>query len=222
VGDRGMLTDTQIKDLKQHPGLGWVSALRASAIRKLADTGALQLSLFDEQNLAEIRSPAYPGERLMACYNPLLAEQRSRCREELLVATEKELRKLARRVERRTKKPLGKKEIALAAGKFINQFKVAKHFRLTIEDGNFAWSRDQVSIDRETQLDGIYVIRTSEPEKRFSAEDGVRNYKRLTNVEQAFRSLKSQHVLASAASHSFQQVTEMNPLQAEAFELLDP
>jgi transposase len=317
AGDRGMLTQTQIDSLKAHPELGWISALKSRGIRQLIDKGALDRSLFDEVDLAEIHSPDFPGERLVACYNPLLDEQRSRCREELLEATEKELRKLARQVDRRTKKPLGKKEIALAAGKFINRFKVAKHFRLTIEDGSFAWSRDAVSIDRETQLDGIYVIRTSEPEKRLSAEDSVRNYKRLTNVEQAFRSLKSQlevrpirhridgrvrahilicllayylqwhlkrawapllfeeedlendrrcrdpvapaepspeakrkkttrqtihhlpvhsldtllnelgtrcrntHVLACDASHSFQQVTEMNPLQAEAFKLLD-
>ena len=141
VGDRGMLTDTQINDLKQHPGLGWVSALRASAIRELADTGVLQLSLFDERNLAEIRSPAYPGERLMACYNPLLAEERKRKREELLQATEKALAKIGKQVARRTKTPLKKDEIALRVGAVLNRFKVGKHFDLTIEDARLHWSR---------------------------------------------------------------------------------
>ncbi len=190
VGDRGMLTDTQIKDLKQHPGLGWVSALRASAIRKLADTGALQLSLFDEQNLAEIRSPAYPGERLMACYNPLLAEERKRKREELLQATEKELAKIGKAVARRTKTPLKKDEIALKVGAVLNRFKVGKHFELTIEDGLFHWSRREKAIRREAEMDGIYVIRTSEEGPSWSAADTVRRYKSLAQVERAFRTLK--------------------------------
>lgn len=192
VGDRGMLTETQIEHLKKHPGLGWISALRSESIGQLIQDGYLQRSLFDEVNLAEIRSPEFPGERLVACYNPLLADERRRRREELLTATEKELEKLARQVARRTKKPMDKKEIALAAGRFINRFKVAKHFELTIEDGRFAWCRKQASIERESGLDGIYVIRISEPEERLSAEDSVRGYKRLANVEQAFRSLKSE------------------------------
>jgi len=192
AGDRGMLTQTQIETLKKHPELGWISALRSEAIRQLIAKGTLGRSLFDEVNLAEIHSPDFPGERLTACYNPLLADERGRRREELLVATEKELGKLGRQVARRTKRPMPQAEIALKAGRFINRFKMAKHFRLTIAEGTFAWQRDQESIQRETQLDGIYVIRTSESEKRLSAEDSVRCYKLLTNVEQAFRSLKSQ------------------------------
>jgi transposase len=192
AGDRGMLTETQIETLKKYPELGWISALRSEAIRKLIAKGTLGRSLFDEVNLAEIHSPDFPGERLAACYNPLLADERGRRREELLVATEKELEKLGRQVARRTKRPMPQADIALKAGRFINRFKMAKHFRLTIGEGTFAWQRDQESIQRETQLDGIYVIRTSEPQQRLCAEDSVRCYKLLTNVEQAFRSLKSQ------------------------------
>jgi len=191
AGDRGMLTQTQIAHLKEHPGLGWISCLRSEAIRRLVDDGHLQRSLFDETNLAEIRSPEFPGERLMACYNPLLATQRSRKREELLCATEKDLKKLAAQVARRTKKPLRKAEIALKAGKILGHYKMAKHFQLEIEDSVFRWQRNQASIERESQLDGIYVVRTSEPKQRLAAADAVRDYKRLAEVEQVFRNLKS-------------------------------
>jgi len=196
VGDRGMLTETQIGKLREHPGLGWVSALKAGAIRELADSGALQLSLFDEQNLAEIRSPAYPGERLMACYNPLLAEERKRKREELLAATEKKLTRIGKEVARRTKTPLKKDEIALKVGAVLNRFKVGKHFELTIEDGRLRWSRRAEAIRREAELDGIYVIRTSEPEgPSWSAADTVRRYKSLARVERVFRTLKGVDLL---------------------------
>ena len=191
VGDRGMLTETQISKLKEHPGLGWVSALRSGAIRELADSGALQLSLFDERNLAEIHSPAYPGERLMACFNPLLAEERKRKREELLAATEKELTRISKQVARRKKTPLKKDEIALKVGAVVNRFKMGKHFELTIEDGLLRWSRRAEAIRREAELDGIYVIRTSEQEgPSWSAADTVRRYKSLAQVERAFRTLK--------------------------------
>ena len=190
VGDRGMLTETQIGKLREHPGLGWVSALRAGAIRELADSGALQLSLFDEQNLAEIRSPAYPGERLMACYNPLLAEERKRKRKELLAATEKELERIGKQVARRTKTPMQKDEIGLKVGAVVNRFKMRKHFELTIEDGLLRWSRREESIRREADMDGIYVIRTSEEGEDWSAADTVRRYKSLAQVERVFRTLK--------------------------------
>ena len=190
IGDRGMLTETQIGKLKQHPGLGWVSALRAGAIRQLADSGTLQLSLFDEQNLAEIHSPSYPGERLVACYNPLLAEERKRKREELLAATERELTRIGQTVARRKKTPLRKDEIALKVGAVLNRFKVGKHFELTIKDGLLRWSRREESIRRETELDGIYVIRTSEQGASWPAADTVRRYKSLAQVERAFRTLK--------------------------------
>ena len=158
VGDRGMLTETQISKLKEHPGLGWVSALRSGAIRELADSGVLQLSLFDERNLAEIHSPAYPGERLMACFNPLLAEERKRKREELLEATEKELTRISKQVARRKKTPLKQDEIVLKVGAVLNRFKMAKHFELTIEDGRLGWSRRAEAIRREAELDGLYEI----------------------------------------------------------------
>lgn len=190
VGDRGMLTEPQIGKLKQHPGLGWISALRGPAIGELVESGSLQLSLFDKQNLAEISSPDYPGERLMACFNPLLAEERRRKRQELLEATEKDLSRIATEVARRKKTPLSSAQIGLKVGKVLSRFKMAKHFDLTIADGVFRWSRRQDSILRETQLDGIYVVRTSEPESRLSAEDTVRRYKSLAQVERAFRSLK--------------------------------
>jgi len=176
--------------LREYPQLGWISALRTSAIRKLVAAGDLQLSLFDKQNLAEIRSEEFPGERLVVCYNPLLADDRRRTREELLAATDKELEKIRRDVARRTQTPLTKKEIALRVGRVINRFKVAKHYALTIEDGRFEWQRDHTSVAQEAALDGIYVIRTSEPAQRLSSDDTVRSYKRLTLVERLFRTLK--------------------------------
>lgn len=190
VGDRGMLTETQIETLRDYPGLGWISALRGTAIRGLVEGGALQLSLFDRQNLAEIRSPEYPGERLMACYNPLLAEDRGRTRQELLAETDKRLKRIAAEVRRRTKTPLAADEIGLKVGKVINHYKVGKHYKLTIKDNLFEFERDQDAIEREARLDGIYIIRTSEKRKHFSKEDTVRTYKSLSQVEQAFRCLK--------------------------------
>jgi transposase len=190
VGDRGMLTPPQIEKLKQHPGLGWVSALKAGPIRELADTGALQMSLFDEQNLAEIYSPQYPDERLVACYNPLLAEERKRKREELLQATESKLVRITKEIARRTKTPLSNEEIALKVGAVINRFKVSKHFETTIEDRQLRWSRKEEAIYREAELDGVYVIRTSEQGESWSAADTVRRYKSLAQVERAFRTLK--------------------------------
>lgn len=201
VGDRGMLTEAQIGKLKQHPGLGWISALRGPAIGELVESGSLQLSLFDEMNLAEIRSPAYPGERLVACFNPLLADERRRKRVELIEATEKDLGKIAAQVKRRTRTPLDEAEIALKAGRVWNRYKVAKHFSLTIADGVFGWTRREESIRRESQLDGVYVVRTSEPKHRCSASDAVRRYKSLAQVERAFRSLKGMDVRIRPIHH---------------------
>ena len=190
VGDRGLLTQTQIEHLQQHPGLGWISALRSTAIRQLVDDGHLQPSLFDERQLAEITSPDYPGERLIACYNPLLADQRRRKREELLAATEKELERIAAAVVRRKRKPLLAAEIGLKLGRVLNRYKVGKHFETKIADGVFQWARREESIEREAALDGIYVIRTSEQPARLSAADTVRCYKSLAQVERAFRCWK--------------------------------
>ncbi len=205
VGDRGMLTQTQIDKLKQYPGLGWISALRSSAIRQLVESGALQLSLFDEQNLAEINSPEFPGERLVACYNPLLAEERTRKRQELLKATEQQFDKIVSQVLRRTKTPLSAAEIGKKVGAVANRHKVGKHFVLTIEDGVFRYARDEQAIQRESQLDGIYVIRTSELGTRLSAEDTVRSYKNLSQVERAFRCLKSIDLLVRPIRHRDEQ-----------------
>ena len=201
VGDRGMLTQTQIDALRRHPGLGWISALRSSGIRELLEGGALQRSLFDEHNLAEIRSPAFPGERLVACYNPLLAAERQRKRAALLTATEQELERIGAEVARRTKTPLSAVEIATKVGRVLNRFKVGKHFALTIEAGRFRYARREAAIGREAALDGLYVIRTSEPASALSAADTVRSYKRLAQVEQAFRCLKGIDLLVRPIRH---------------------
>jgi len=191
VGDRGMLTRTQIAHLREHPGLGWISALRSPEIRDLAERADLQMSLFDQQNLAEIRSSVYPGERLIACLNPYLAEERRRKREDLLAATERDLTRISGAVRRRTAKPLDRAAIALKVGKVIQRYKMAKHFLLEIEDGEFRWQRNEDSIQREAALDGIYVLRTSVPAEKLSAADTVRRYKSLSQVERLFRTLKS-------------------------------
>jgi transposase len=201
VGDRGMLTQPQIDKIKKHPGMGWITALTSVAVRGLVEEGALQLSLFDEKNLAEITSPEYPGERLMACYNPLLAEERRRKRQELLAATEKGLVKLAKEVARRTKKPLKQAEIGIKVGKVLGRYKMGKHFAYTIGDGTFQWARQEDSIEKEAKLDGIYVIRTSESKERLSAEDTVRKYKSLAQVERAFRCLKGIDLLVRPIRH---------------------
>ncbi len=191
VGDRGLLTQTQIKYLKRYPGLGWISALRHEAIRQLVEEETVQLSIFDERNLAEIRTEAYPGERLVVCHNPLLAEYRRNKRQDLLASTEKALAKIAREVARRTKTPLLAPQIGEKVGRVKNRYKVAKHFEMVIEDGRFEYARREEAIEREKQLDGFYIIRTSEPEERLATDDVVRSYKNLTNVERAFRSLKT-------------------------------
>ena len=201
VGDRGMLTDTEIDNIRKYPGLGWISALRSAAIRRLLNAGHLQRSLFDTVNLAEISSPDFPGERLMACYNPLLADERHRKRLALLGQTDADLTRLAAEVTRRTEKPLTQTEIALKAGRILQRSKVAKHYRLEIADGVFHWERRQNAIAREEELDGLYVIRTSEPAERLSAADSVRSYKRLASVEKAFRALKGLDLLVRPIRH---------------------
>lgn len=192
VGDRGMLTSARIReDLQPVPGIEWITALRAPAIRKLACDGVLQLSLFDQADLAEITHPAFPGERLIACRNPLLAVERSRKREELLAATEKELEKI-KAATRRQKRPFrGKERIAVAVGKALGHYKMAKHFHYRIRNNGLTYERNQASIEREAALDGIYVIRTTVPAESVSSEQAVRHYKELATVERAFRSLKS-------------------------------
>ena len=201
VGDRGMLTQTQIDVLKKHPGLGWISALRSGSIRRLLADGLLVRNNLEAQRLAEIASPEFPGERLVACYNPQLAEQRRQKRQELLAATQAELEALAASVAKSTDRPETAAEIGVRAGKIINHYKVAKHFTLTIRDGHLGWARKADAITKEEMLDGIYVIRTSEPTDRLTAADGVRSYKRLALVEQAFRCLKGIDLLVRPIHH---------------------
>jgi transposase len=201
VGDRGMLTQTQIDVLKKHPGLGWISALRSGSIRRLLADGHLVKKDLEAERLAEISSPDFPGERLVACYNPLLAEQRRQKRHDLLAATQAELESLAASVKRAADRPETAAEIGVRAGKIINHYKMAKHFTLTIADGSLGWARKQDEITREERLDGIYVVRTSEPTERLTAADGVRSYKRLALVEQAFRCLKGIDLLVRPIHH---------------------
>ena len=192
VGDRGMLTSARIReDLKPQEGLQWISALKSIQIQQLVKGGSLQFSLFDEQDLGEIQDPSYAGERLIACRNPLLAEERSRKRTELLAATEKRLNKIVEATKRKRRPLRGRREIGLTVGKTLGRFKMGKHFSLSIEDDGFSFQRKQDNIEREAALDGIYVIRTSVPAEKLSSDKVVGCYKRLSDVERAFRSLKS-------------------------------
>jgi hypothetical protein len=191
VGDRGMLTKARIKDDLRPAELDWITALRGPAIRALIRQGAIQPTLFDETDMAEITSPDYPGERLIACYNPFLEAERSRKRGELLAATEAELEKIAA-ATRRARRPLrGKDAIALAVGKVINKKKVAKHLTVDITEEGLAWARDEQKITEEAALDGIYVIRTSLPTGILGTAGAVESYKALENVERVFRGLNS-------------------------------
>jgi hypothetical protein len=192
VGDRGILTDARLReDLRPIEGLDWITALRAPAIQALAAGGALQLTLFDQQDLAEITHPDYPGERLIVCKNPVLAEERTRKRGELLEATERDLAKIATATQR-AKRPLrGQARIALRVGKVLGRRKVGKHFTLEITDTSFGATRNEGAIAQEAALDGIYVIRTSVVADRFPTVEAVRSYKRLAAIERAFRSLKT-------------------------------
>ena len=191
-GDRGMVTEANIETLREH-GFDWVTALKAPQVRKLVEERDLQLSLFDETNLAEIVSERYPGERLVVCRNPHVARERARKREALLQSTEEELAKVKASVEnprgRLRGKPAG--TIGERAGRVVNRFKVAKHFELVIEDGRFEYHRKEEAIAEEAALDGFYVLRTSVSEEHLAAPAVVRAYKQLAHVEQAFRAMKS-------------------------------
>jgi len=190
VGDRGMITSARITALRELPGMAWITCLRAPAIRKLmADGGPLQLTLFDEQDLAEISSAEFPGERLIACRNPFLAAERARKREDLLAATEDDLAKIAAQVSAgRIKDPAA---IGLRAGKVLNKRKMAKHITLGISDGQISWQRDQATIAAEAATDGIYVIRTPVPAETLDAAATVAAYKGLSRLERDFRSIKA-------------------------------
>ena len=192
IGDRGMITSARIReDLPASQGIQWISALRATQIQKLATGGQLQMSLFDQTDLVEIAHPDFPGERLIVCFNPLLAEERARKRPELLAATEKQLEKIAAATKRRKRPLRGKENIGLRAGKILNRYKMGKHFQLRIEEDSFHYQRKTANIEREENLDGIYVIRTSVKKEVLSSQQVVASYKSLSGVERAFRSLKT-------------------------------
>jgi hypothetical protein len=191
VGDRGMITSARIHQDLRPAGLDWITALRAPAIQELADGGPLQLSLFDDRDLAEIASPDYPGERLIVCRNPLLAAERRRKRDALLAATERDLARIRQAVERQRKPLAGRTEIALAVGAVLDKHKMAKHYELAITDDSLTWRRKDAAIAAEARLDGIYVIRTNLPATVLTAEQTVGAYKSLARVERAFRCLKT-------------------------------
>lgn len=199
VGDRGMLTAARIERLREIGGIGWVSCLRAPAIRALVEAGDLQLGLFDERNLAEITSPEYPGERLVVCRNPVLAEERARKREALLVATEAALARVAAAVSRGRLRSAA--AIGLRAGRVVDAKKMAKHVELDIADGHFAYRRQTDAIAAEAALDGLYVVRTSVPAERLAAPAVVETYKRLAAVERDFRVLKGDDLAVRPIFH---------------------
>jgi transposase len=189
VGDRGMISQKAIDEMRDIDGISWITALKSASIRSLIEQGQLQLELFDERNLFELSSPDYPGERLVACRNPQLARLRAHKREALLCATEKNLEKIKARVD--AARLVGQDHIGVRVGKVINQYKVAKHFELAISEAAFSFQRKSDSIAAEAALDGLYIIRTSVPATQMEGADCVRNYKSLANVERAFRSLKT-------------------------------
>jgi transposase len=193
VGDRGIISSTTIQKHFQANDLAfdWISALRSVQIRTLVEQESIQLSLFDQKNIAEISSSDYPGERLIACRNPILAADRAKTREELLKATEKELAKIAAATSREKRRLKGASNIALRVGKVVNRYKVAKHFKLDFQENSFCYERNTQSIENEAALDGLYVIRTSVEPSILSPTETVRAYKSLSQVEQAFRSFKT-------------------------------
>jgi len=200
VGDRGLLTQTQIESLKPQPGIGWISALRTEKVRQLFDQEYLPRSP-EPPPLVEISCPEFPDERLIACFNPLLAQKRRRKRNDLLQATEQALEKLVNHVQHRTKTPLRAADIGTKVGKVINRFHVGKHFATVIADGHFRYTRRTETIDREAELDGWYVIRTSESQQTLSAADTVRTYKTLAQVERVFRTLKGREIQIRPIHH---------------------
>jgi hypothetical protein len=192
VGDRGMITDARIRqDLRGVDGLDWITCLRAPAIAGLLERGSFQLSLFDKRDLVEIVDSEFPGERLVLCKNPLLAEERARKRRELLEATERELERIRAAVTRAARPLRGADRIGVRVGKVLGRFKMGKHFKLTINDASFRWERNEAAITAEAALDGIYVVRTSVPAEQLPTDDVIRSYKSLAHVERAFRSLKT-------------------------------
>jgi transposase len=199
VGDRGMISQKAIDEMTEEAGVDWITALRSASIRTLVEQKHLQLGLFDERNLLEISSPDFPGERLVACRNVELAKLRAHTRNDLLAATEKSLEKIKVRVE--AARLEGKDQIGVAVGKVVNQYKVAKHFELTITDNTFSFARLAEHIAAEAALDGLYIIRTSLSNQRMDAATCVRTYKSLAQVERAFRSLKTMDLKVRPIHH---------------------
>jgi transposase len=191
VGDRGLITEARITSDIQSAGLDWITALRGPAIKDLLNSGGLQLTLFDQRDMASITAPDYPGERLVVCRNADLAAERSRKREDLLAATEKDLAVIKARVERKRNPLRGTAEIALAVGEGLNTYKMKKHFDLTIADTTFRFARKTAEIAAEAATDGLYVVRTSLPEATLGDANTVRSYKSLARVERAFRCIKT-------------------------------
>ena len=191
VGDRGMITEARISADIKSAGLDWITALRALAIKELLDSGVIQLTLFDQRDMASITSPDFPGERLVVCRNPDLAAERARKREERLTATEKDLAPIKARVERKRNPLRGTAEIALAVGEVFNTHKMKKHFDLTITDEAFSYTRKTTEIAAEAATDGLYVVRTSLPEATLGDANTVLSYKSLARVERAFRCIKT-------------------------------
>ena len=199
VGDRGMITQTQINALRGEDGVDWITALRPKAVQTLLADGALQMDLFDERNLFTLTHPNFAGERLVACRNPELARRRAVKRRSLLAATAKALDKVCGMVERGRLQD--KDKIGVRVGKVVNQYKMAKHILLDIEDQRFTYALDEENIQAEAALDGVYVIRTSLDKERISDEDAVRSYKQLTYVERAFRSMKTMDLQVRPIHH---------------------
>jgi len=199
VGDRGMISQKAIDEMSRDSDVAWVTALRSSAIRSLVEQGAVQMGLFDERNLLEISSPDFPGERLVACRNPELARLRAHTRNDLLEATEKSLEKIKVRVD--GAKLVGQDKIGVAVGKVVNQYKVAKHFELSITDNSLTYARLADNIAAEAALDGLYIIRTSVKADRMNAATCVRTYKSLAQVERAFRSIKTMDLKVRPIHH---------------------
>lgn len=189
VGDRGMISQKAIEELSTMDGLAWITALKNVQIRTLLTSGALQLGLFDDRHLFEFTDPAFPRERLIACRNPELGKLRAHKREDLLQATSRELEKVQRQVA--AGRLRGRADIGVRVGRVVNKYKVAKHFALTITDSEFQFARRDARIATEAALDGIYLIRTNVPRSQMSGADAVRNYRALSQVERAFRSLKT-------------------------------
>lgn len=190
VGDRGMVTSTQIEKSLQPAELGWISALKHASIEKLAKEKVITPSLFDQRDMAEITHPSFPGERLVACMNPFLKEKEARTREELLALTEKELDKVAQGCVRKRDPLVGESEIGVAVGKVLNRYGMSKYFELHIGKHSFRYTRQRESLAQAAAIDGIYVIRTSEPKENLNEEQVVSTYKDLSKVERAFRCMK--------------------------------